>query len=430
MNRRTILLGGGTVAAGGLAGCLADGDDDRTESKRDDPGSGGPEEESDDEGPAGERPLDRSITLGVLLPFSGKLGTFGAPLRDAARLPARQFEAADIDLEVDVHVADTESDPGVGRDAALSLVENDCPAIVGPFSSPVTATVAESVLYPHTIVGITPSSMTPDSADAFGDYLLRTAPTTDWQGERLAELAADSATSAGVVHLDNAYGRSIADAFTASFEGLGGTVTNQVAIEAGRSSYDAALESALEADPDLLLVVSHSYTGVQLFRDYYAGFDADRPILTAEGLDYDPLPSTVNHSLANVTGISPSGAGPEWDAFESQYRSEFDREPGVYTDHAYDAAAVLILANVAAGANDGSAIRDAVPEVSNPDGEVFGPANLPEAVELVAEGQPIQYRGASGRVEFTAGGPSTVTYRRFTFNRDGVRSIGSYEYES
>jgi branched-chain amino acid transport system substrate-binding protein len=54
----------------------------------------------------------------------------------------------------------------------------------------------------------------------------------------------------------------------------------------------------------------------------------------------------------------------------------------------------------------GSAIRDSVREVQNPDGTVIGtgPDEFAKALALIKEGKPIRYVGATGPVVFDANG--------------------------
>ncbi|WP_202593843.1 hypothetical protein [Halolamina rubra] len=83
---------------------------------------------------------------------------------------------------------------------------------------------------------------------------------------------------------------------------------------------------------------------------------------------------------------------------------EYDREPGVFNAHAYDATAVSFLANVYAGENSGPAVRDNMRNAANPEGEEFNPGELAEAVEAAAAGDEINYQGASSAVNFDDNG--------------------------
>jgi ABC-type branched-subunit amino acid transport system substrate-binding protein len=108
--------------------------------------------------------------------------------------------------------------------------------------------------------------------------------------------------------------------------------------------------------------------------------------------------------MNNVWGTAPAAGGPSADRFAELYQEEWGSEPGVFNAHAYDAAAIVVLANAWAGENDGEAIRDAMREVANPDGTEVTANNLAEGLEMAAQGEAINYQGASSVCNFDDNG--------------------------
>ncbi|WP_181692875.1 ABC transporter substrate-binding protein [Natronomonas sp. LN261] len=172
--------------------------------------------------------------------------------------------------------------------------------------------------------------------------------------------------------------------------------------------------------PDAVMVVGFPESGIQLFRDFYSEFAADVPdldIVVPDGLIDADLPGEVDNDMDNVIGTAPAAGGPGADFFDSEYQAAYGSEPGVFTAQAYDAMAINVLAATAAGENDGSALRDRVRTVSNPDGEEFGPETLVDAVEAVAAGDRIDYVGASSSVNFDVNGDvATAAYDVIDFD--------------
>ena len=73
----------------------------------------------------------------------------------------------------------------------------------------------------------------------------------------------------------------------------------------------------------------------------------------------------------------------------------------------YDAMVLIGLAAAKAGnTTDSAAIRDALREVANGPGEVVmaGEEGIRRAMELIAQGQDINYEGAAGSVEMDENG--------------------------
>jgi len=445
-DRRSILKGTAAGITITLAGCLGDdgGDDGDDGDGGDADGGNGNVTDGDGDGttdgdggdgdgsdiPGSES--GRTVSVGVLQPVTGDLGDLGAPIRDAAILPGSQLEG-ETDFEIDIRDEDTESTPEAGVSAAESLSNAGYPAVTGAASSAVTQNVAQSVFIPNGIVGCSPASTSPAITNLDDDDLIfRTAPSDALQGEVMAQVAYESRdlTSAAVFHLNNEYGELLSESFAGAFEELGGTVQTQTAFEAEQPSYTSALDSTLSDDPDLLVVIGYPASGTQIFRDYYADFDAERTVMVTDGLQSSDLPGNVDNPMSNVLGTAPLASGPNVDAFNQLYEDEYDRAPGVFNAQAYDATAILLLANVAAGENDGLAIRDQMRTVANPEGMEVGPSNLAEGIATVAGGEEVNYQGASSPVTFDENGDVVaVTYSIWEFGDGGaIEQIETVEF--
>jgi ABC-type branched-subunit amino acid transport system substrate-binding protein len=393
----------------------------------------------------------RTLRQGVLQPLTGGLGSLGVPIKDAALLPAVQLEGQ-TDFTVETQVADTQTDPNAGQTAARNLVNAGFPAITGAASSEVTIQVARNILIPNNVLGCSPASTSPAITDLRdNDLVWRTTPTDRLQGQVLAQVARDriQANTAATMYVNNSYGQLLSESFATAFRNADGAVQNQVSFQKGQSSYSAQLRQALQGNPDTMLVIGYPESGVQLFRDYYSDFGGDLPILVTDGLRERSLPSDVANAMSNVRGTAPLAAGPGQEFFTDLFREEYGNEPGVFTAQAYDATAVCLLANAAAGENSGPAIAAQTRAVSNPAGgsestaggnetesgtadgaETFTPENLAGALEAAASGQSIDYQGASSRITFDENGDlRTATYELFGFRSGGgIRRIDTVQF--
>ena len=438
INRRNVIRGLGAAGIAGLAGCTGDGGGD------DGGGDGGDETtttESSDGGDdttttteSGGASMDRTLMQGVLLPTTGDLADLGAPIRDGAILPQTLLEG-ETEFELDFSVQDTQTDPNAAQSAAQSLRSGGYPAVTGAASSEVTIAVAENVFIPSGMVGCSPASTSPAITDLEDNGLIyRTPPTDALQGEVLAQVAQErlEASTAATMYVNNSYGQLLSESFVTAFENIGGTVNNQVSFQKARSSYSSRLESAFADDPDAVVIIGYPESGTQLFRDFYSNFDGDTPILVTDGLRSSSLPSDIGNPMDNVTGTAPLAAGPGRDYFDEQYQAEYGEEPGVFTSQAFDATAVCLLANAAAGENDGAAIAEQMQAVANPGGEEVTPSTLAEGLEMAAEGTEIQYSGASSAVDFDENGDLTAaTYEYFGFQEGGgIETIDEIQFSA
>ena len=440
--RRDIIKGIGTAGIVGLAGCADSTSDDGTtdggDGESDDgtdgtggdgtDGTGGDGESDDGTGGDGGD-AGRSINLGMLMGVTGGLEELGPPIRDAAKLVPEQINNADTDFGVDVQFEDTGTDATQGNSGAESLVNAGYPMICGALASDVSLSVARSVAIPNEIPMCSPASTAEGYSQLDGDFNFRTAVPDSLQGIVMARIAAERLghSSAAVLAQDDAYGRGLADAFASNFEDEhGGTVTDNVIFTRGESSYTSQLDTALQGDPDMLMIVAFPEDGVQIFRDFYNGFDrGDMDIIASDGLQDPSLPDNVGFDMTNVTGTAPVVEGPGVDFFESFFEETYGKPPeGPFLRQAYDAAASLVLANAAAGENDGVAVRDNIRAVTDPGGEVIQPSDLPQGVEMAANGEDITYKGVSGETTFDENGdPGSAAYEYYEFTSDGIDQI-------
>jgi ABC-type branched-subunit amino acid transport system substrate-binding protein len=425
IERRDFLKGVSVAGIAGLAGCTGGDGGGGTETSTSTDG-GGDMTETDSGG--GGMSRDSPVRVGVLMPETGDLSSVGVPIRDGALLPTVQLEG-ETDFTIETQVADTQTDPQAGISAAENLVNSGYPAITGPASSGVNLQVTRQVLIPSGVVGCSPSSTSPNVTTLEdNDLIFRTPPSDALQGQVIAQVGSDElgASTAATMYVNNDYGQALSDAFGESFSG---EVANAVSFEKEQPSYTSRLETALQNDPDMLVVIGYPASGIQLFRDYYNDFDTGVDIVVTDGLKDPELPGEVGSNMSNVIGTAPTAAGPGREFFTSLYEEEYGSEPGVFTSQAYDATAVLILANVAAGENSGTAIRDNLRAVANPEGEQYGPESLADAVAAVAAGEEINYVGASSPVDFDENGDmEAVTYEIFGFTSDGVETQRTIDF--
>ena len=422
--RRDVLKGLGAASLVGVAGCVGDDDTmDDTDDAMDD---------TDDDMAAA--PDDLTVEYGVLMPETGDLGSLGPPIRDGALLVAEQLNGELDWLEIDTTTGDTQTDPPAGISAANSMVDAGVPAIVGAAASNVTNQVIREATIPNEVVTISPASTDPGITEVDDDgYNFRTAPSDALQGPVIAQVAVEEfdASTVSTLFLNDDYGQALENAFVTAFEEEhGGEALERVSFEPEQPSYGTVIDEAMGAEPDFLWIVGFPESGIQLFRDFYSGHDEEFPVIVPDGLIDDTLPDEVGNPMENVWGTAPATAGPGADAFVDLYSEQWDADPGVFNAHAYDAAAVITLATIAAGEADGTAIRDNVREVANPGGEEVSAENLVEAAEMIAEGEEVQYTGASSSVVFDDNGDmEAVSYDVLRYQDGAAQPQRTIDFE-
>lgn len=368
---------------------------------------------------------DRTLRYGSAMAVSGALGALGEPIADAAELPIVELNDSDLGVDIDHQLVDTETNQSVGIAVMQSLIDDGYPAIVGPLSSDVVIVGTQMVSIPEEVVTCSPSGTSP-TLSIINDqgFSFRTAPDDSLQGLVAAQLGEDEhdAETAVVLHEASNYGRQLAGSFATSFNG---ETLAQVAFDPS-GPYSPPVDSALSEEPDLLYLVAFPETGIELLDAYYTHDSAVDTILVSDGLRDPSLVDSVDELTENVFGVAPLAEGSGFDTFTEMYQSEFGREPGIFNAEAYDSAAVLLLANAAAGENNGPAIRDHIRPVTSGGGEVIQPGELATGIEKAAAGEDIEYQGASGSIQFDERGDvRDVEYEHFQLSQEGIVTHGT-----
>jgi ABC-type branched-subunit amino acid transport system substrate-binding protein len=365
-------------------------------------------------GSLGVPPLARAadpIKIGTLLDLTGALEAYGKPVQSGAILAAEQLNAAGglLGRPLELVHRDSQSEPTAGIDAAKKLVELDkVVAMVGALSSGVTIPVATSVTIPSGIVLISPASTSPQMTDLQdNDFLFRTCPSDALQGKVSGRLAKTLGfQTVATIYVNNPYGSGLSKTFSQAFSAQGGKVVATVAYEEGRPSYRGELEQALKDKPQALALFSYPENGVTIIRQALElGFTGK--FLLADGMKAPEVVKNVGvQYLQGTYGTTPgSRDSAAKTRFITTYAPRFgEKPPKPYIDTCYDAIAVLGLAIHQAKSSEPKAIRDAIRQVANPPGETIEPGEFQKAFEFLNKGTKINYRGASGEVDFDAHG--------------------------
>lgn len=351
------------------------------------------------------------MKIGTLLDYSGALEAYGKPVQNGTILAAEQFNKAGGPLGrmIELVHRDSQTNPTAAIDAAKKLVEVDkVVAIVGSLGSGVSLAVATSVTVPSGIVQISPASTSPQLTDLDDKgFLLRTCPSDALQGKVSGRLARElGLQTVSTIFVNNPYGSGLSKNFALAFQEKGGKVPATVAYEEGKPSYRGEVEQALRDKPAALAMFSYPENGVTIMRQALElGFKGK--FLLADGMKAPEVVTNVGAQYLKETFGTAAGSrdSSAKTRFLEAYTARFgEKPPKPYIDNGYDAIAVIALAIQQAKSSNPKAIRDAIAQVANPPGEAIEPGEFDKAVQLLGQGQKINYRGASGDVDFDQAG--------------------------
>ena len=320
------------------------------------------------------------IKIGVLVPLTGGLGTYGEAMANGAKLAVAQISEEGINGQsVRLIIEDTGTDPAKAAEAARKLIDVDnVQVIIGASGSTQTLAVAP-VAEKSKVVMISPASTAPSVSDA-GEYIFRVVGSDNLQGEAIARLAQEKGyTKAATLAENNDYGIGLETVFKEHFEGSNATTTS-THYEKGKGDYRTELEIIKQDAPEVIIFIGYpAEASTILLQARDLGLEVDW--IAADGLA-DPKMfenadvATEMESMLLTKPSSPQD-DPAYLDFISKHKEAFGTEPGIYADTHYDATTLAILAIAEAG-NDGEKIKDALAGVSTTYEAVTGDKSFDE----------------------------------------------------
>ncbi len=368
------------------------------------------------------------VKLGIILGFTGPIESLTPAMADGAELAMKEVSDSGKLLGgamvTPVRADSTCIDAGAATAAAERLVTADgVAAIMGADCSGVTGAILANVAVPNGIVMISPSATSPGLSTAEDNGLFfRTAPSDARQGVVMAEILLEQGVkSVAVTYTNNDYGKGLADAFQAAYEGMGGTVTINTSHEDGKADYSAEVGALAAAGGERLVVAGYvDQGGSGIIR---AAIDAGAfdTFHFPDGMISTKLEENFGTEIDGSTGQHPGTDSEGAAMFQAMVGDAFDAT-SPFAPESYDAAALILLAMQAAGSSDSQVFKDKVMDVANAPGEQIFPGELAKALDILAAGGDIDYVGATA-VELIGPGESAGNYREIVIKDGKITTV-------
>ena len=328
------------------------------------------------------RAADKTITIGINLPFTGADAHDAELIKDGAMLAIdeanQQGGVAGYKVEVlqldDGTATAGQYDPAQAATNARKMVaDKGVIAAIGPQMSG-SGKAMSPILSQGDLATVTPSSTNPDITDPkfAGQYrpkgraiYFRTVTTDAFQGPNMANYYADTLKVKSVYVLDDsgAYGVGIADAFQGQAEKRGIKVLGRDQLNPKEADYATTLTKIKSLNPDALYYGGVAQAGVKVVKQasdllphlIKGGGDGlyGAEILRGAGF---PAAQGWYATIAAPNILDNPDAKP----FVEKFAKKYSQQPENYSITAYDAALVILDAVKRVAASGKEVTRDAV----------------------------------------------------------------------
>jgi branched-chain amino acid transport system substrate-binding protein len=322
----------------------------------------------------GEQPDRTTIKIGYFGDLSGPTYNFGQSAQNGVLMAAAQInqDGGINGRRIDVVLEDDRGSPEEAARKTAKLIDQDkvVAIIAGGVSgnSRAAAPKAQSSRIPL----ISPSSTDPAVTQA-GDYIFRTCFVDSFQGEVMANFAANTlkARKAAILFdFNSPYGRGLTEFFELSFRKLGGEIV-KLSYTQGDADFKGQLSSIKAAEPDVIYIPGY-YGEVARIAKQARALGLEQPLLGGDGWDAPELWQLGGDALNGsyiTTHYSVDDPSPGIQTFVQDYKLRYQNlVPDAHAALAYDATRLLFEAIKRAGTTDRVQLREALAQTKDFDG--------------------------------------------------------------
>ena len=344
------------------------------------------------------------LTIGVVRPETGALGTSNTPALTAVRLADEDIRAASGTVEF--RYADSGSDPAKASRAVGALLDAGADAILGSGVSQAFIETLHERRVPQCAYSNASPSFTTQRSAAY--YFRTVTPDTAVTGLIADTILADGAQRVSILARDDDYGRSLARMLGTAL-GERGAEAEAIIFDPLTGDFAREVEDVGRYAPDAVVIAAFE-EGVELLRGLVAaGFEPSSLYCTG-GLYLADLPLAVDEaSPGALDGMTLFVAGAPGSAAHAAFNERLlgagADESSPWAARAYDCAVILALAARAAGSTDGAAVFSAALEVTNSGTEC---ADYADCAPRIDTGADVVYVGKAGPRRLDTAGHAMV----------------------
>jgi branched-chain amino acid transport system substrate-binding protein len=290
---------------------------------------------------------EAEIKVGEFGSLTGTTATFGTSSKNGIELFIDNLNAQGGigGKKIRVLVEDDQSKPEEAATAVNKLIAQDgVVAVLGEVASSrslAAAPICQSAMVPM----ISPSSTNPRVTE-IGDYIFRVCYIDPFQGMVIAKFAKNTLNfSKAAVFRDNKndYSVGLANYFTESYKGMGGTIVSDESYSEGDQDFKAQLTVIKSKKPEFIFIPGY-YTEVGLIARQARELGLTVPMLGGDGWVSERLLEIAQDNLNGsylVNHYWEQDPNPLVQSFVQNFRKRYNSTPDGLAALAYDAAGVL-----------------------------------------------------------------------------------------
>ena len=306
-----------------------------------------------------------TIKLGVILPMTGAVSTYGVSANNGIKLATDAINAKGgiNGKKVELDLFDDEAKTDKSVTGIKKLIDNDkVVAVIGSVTSGCTEAIG-STATAKKIPLLTPTATAVEVTSIGGAYVYRSCFLDSMQGNSMSVFAiGDLKAKNAAILYDNSddYSKGLTDVFAAGF-GKTGNV-KKYSYNAGDKDYSAQLTQIKAQKPDVVYLPEYYGPVADILKQAQA-MDIKATFLGVDGWDSPKLVEVAGTAANNnyfSNHYTPEDTAPAVVDFVTTYKKAYNVTPDALAALGYDAANIMFDAIKNANSTDGAKIKDAL----------------------------------------------------------------------
>lgn len=304
-----------------------------------------------------------TIKIGASFDLTSFAAQYGIAASNGAKMAVEEYNADGgvLGKQIEFILEDNKASQVDATNAFKKLVDSkNVVAFIGSDISSTTQTIA-GVAAERNIPMITPTGTTLEITEA-GANVFRACFVDPDQGKLLAQFATgdlSAKTAAIMVNSESDYSTGIAEAFTETFEALGGTVVTTVNYGENDVDFKPILANVKNANPEIIIIPDY-YEKIASIATQAREIGITSTLLGGDGWDGVTEKTVNNPEVVEgsyfINHYSPQDEDPMIQEFITNYTAKYNESPNAFAALGYDAARIMIEAIEAAGTTDADAV--------------------------------------------------------------------------
>jgi branched-chain amino acid transport system substrate-binding protein len=345
------------------------------------------------------------VPIGMVLPFSGATGPYGADMKKAADIVVKIINDGGGILggrKLRLYIEDSETNPTVGVTATRKLLEVNKVELVGGFwGSPIALAAKPLILAANKVQMVSAAANGITDGDTKGLVYRFQAKSSQWGPAGAKVMAGMGVKKVTILAQQNPFVISMIEPFKAEMAKLGGQVMDVVVYNPDQPSYRAEVEKAFGPEPEGVFCLPLLTDFVAIAKEVYRGGFKSKILSLGTGADADGafLKSVTPEVAEGIHHLQP--APPMDSAAYKKFVKLMGAPEGtvfLFAGNTHDQVCVTAMAMEHAKSQDGALWAKSIREVCNPPGEEVD--DILSALAMIRAGKKINFVGAGATVDF------------------------------